>query len=806
MPHHGEVHRAAPALPRVLVRRERLHAELDAGVHGAVTLVRAGAGWGKTVLITSWALGRAEPVRWLTLHDRHNDAAVLRAELTSMLGAAPAGPLVLVLDEHQRLVDADALAELETLLHDWSPRVRMVLAGRGEPALPTHRWQAAGELTVIDAGALAFTEAEAAELAAAAGLPAPDPDSLGWAAGLRLDDAAAGDYLDSEVLSGLCECTRRLLLRVSILSSVPSGLAAELSGEPGAGRILSGLAAADAFVTADPGDSDLFHLHPRLRATLLRRLRRDEPGQVRSLHTRAMRWYTVHEPREALDHALAAEDWTELGRLVVGAAAPFIVSGDRNRLFAMLQRVPWPVLTRDEAELAVCGALRLFSEGDYAAVPAQLARAGRLLEGRTEADRLMAGTAVRLLEAILVRRVRGEMPALVAQTTRILRELATVRLEDMPAAHQYRALAIANKGIGLFWAGRADAAERYLWAGLSVARANGVPLVEINMLGHLGALALVTGSRQDAWEYAEQSRHLAERHHVETTPQASLAFLVEAFVAVERNDVDTAEELLRQAQHWEPYPHEAALVTMTGVARTHLLLIRGQPEAAREVIRQARHDWPETLDAPLLRRWLNLTESEVDLELGDPELVLARYAAMGEPRLLAAERASLARALLVTGERDRADELFRRATGGSDPLTAIIAWIGIALVAEDRGAEPEALRAIRRADELAARDRITWPFHRFPGRAATALLRRSRLTPEAAPARAGPLPPLAEPLSNREVEVLHFLPTLLTVNEIADSLSISANTVKVHLRAIYRKLGARRRREAVLIARDRGLL
>ncbi|XVV16023.1 LuxR C-terminal-related transcriptional regulator [Actinoplanes sp. CA-131856] len=766
-----------------------------------MTLVRAGAGWGKTVLIASWALGRSEPVLWLSLMDRHNDAAVLRSELTAVLGAAPPGPAVLVLDDHQRLVDDAALAALDAVVRDWSPRVRVVLAGRGEPALPTHRWQAAGELTVIGAGALAFTEAEAAELAEAAGSPLAHTE--GWAAGLRLDDAAAGDYLDGEVLRGLSECTRRLLERVSVLSSVPAGLAAELSGEPRAGLILDGLARADAFVT---GDSERFHLHPQLRATLLRRLRQDDPGQVRRLHGQAMRWYAVHEPQEALDHALAAEDWTALGRLVVGAAAPLIVSADRNRLFAILAQVPWPVFNQD-AELAVCGALRLFAEGDYAAVPEQLSRVERLLVGRSGPDRLMAETAVRLLEATLVSRVRGEMPTLVEQTTRILRRLATVRLEEMPSAHQYRAIAIANKGIGLFWAGRADAAERYLWAGLSAARANSVQLVEINMLGHLGALALVNGSRQDAWQYAAESRRLAERHRLETTPQATLAFLVEAFVSIERDDVAGAEEALRQALHWAPYPHEAALVTMTGVARTHLLLIRGQPEAARDAIRQTRHEWPDRLDAPLLRRWLNLTESEVDLELGDPGAIVARYGTVGEQKLFAAERASLGRALLATGDLDRAGELFHRATGGRDPLTAIIAWIGIALVAEERGEEAEAMKAIGRADELAASDRITWPFHRFPGRSVAALRQRRRLAAEAGPGRADPaVPPLAEALSHREVEVLHFLPTLLTVNEIADSLNISVNTVKVHLRAIYRKLGVGRRREAVLTARERGLL
>ena len=45
-----------------------------------------------------------------------------------------------------------------------------------------------------------------------------------------------------------------------------------------------------------------------------------------------------------------------------------------------------------------------------------------------------------------------------------------------------------------------------------------------------------------------------------------------------------------------------------------------------------------------------------------------------------------------------------------------------------------------------------------------------------------------------------------TAEEIAASLYLSVNTVKTHLRGIYRKLGVRNRREAVMLARRRGLI
>lgn len=61
-------------------------------------------------------------------------------------------------------------------------------------------------------------------------------------------------------------------------------------------------------------------------------------------------------------------------------------------------------------------------------------------------------------------------------------------------------------------------------------------------------------------------------------------------------------------------------------------------------------------------------------------------------------------------------------------------------------------------------------------------------------------------LSAAETAVLALLPSLLNANQIAAELVISVNTVKTHIRSIYGKLGASTRREAVLRARERGLL
>jgi LuxR family maltose regulon positive regulatory protein len=65
---------------------------------------------------------------------------------------------------------------------------------------------------------------------------------------------------------------------------------------------------------------------------------------------------------------------------------------------------------------------------------------------------------------------------------------------------------------------------------------------------------------------------------------------------------------------------------------------------------------------------------------------------------------------------------------------------------------------------------------------------------------------LAQPLTDREEEVLRLLRGSLSLREIALELSLSGNTIKTHVRAIYRKLDAGSRQEAVEQGRASGIL
>jgi LuxR family maltose regulon positive regulatory protein len=138
-----------------------------------------------------------------------------------------------------------------------------------------------------------------------------------------------------------------------------------------------------------------------------------------------------------------------------------------------------------------------------------------------------------------------------------------------------------------------------------------------------------------------------------------------------------------------------------------------------------------------------------------------------------------------------------------------------AQIAQLDGEPGRALEIIIRALEV-ARGEIALPFlqaedlfgallERHPAVADQWPVPRPRTSAESAPERVITRV-LPEPLTQRELTILRFLGTSMSITEIADELCLSVNTVKTHIAAIYRKLPAGRRREAVLRARELELI
>ncbi|HSR24924.1 MAG TPA: AAA family ATPase, partial [Candidatus Eisenbacteria bacterium] len=353
-----------PQQRQSLVPREHLYARLSRGVEGPVTLVRGPAGAGKTFLVASWvSSGRPRhPVAWLTLDAEADAPGVFWAYLLEALrGAAvvidsdigvPARaeeidrlflarlaaalselpePVVLVLDDFDRVSSQRVTAQLDYVVTYSAPQLRLVLVTRRHQPPGFHRHRVAGETHEIGPEDLAFTVGEARQLMRLHGLDLPTAAvealasrSEGWVTGLRLSALAVqhgtaperllqefagrhgdiAEFMLAEVLEEQPPETQDLLLRTSILEQVHTDLADALTGRTDGERILEGLARASTFVRAIPGAEPWYRYHGLFAQALQGRLRSTAADLLPQLHRIASQWLADNgELAAAVTHA-----------------------------------------------------------------------------------------------------------------------------------------------------------------------------------------------------------------------------------------------------------------------------------------------------------------------------------------------------------------------------------------------------------------------------------------------------------------------------------------------------------------------
>ena len=188
-----------PQLPLRHVPRPRLLAELDNASDRPLTLLSAGPGAGKTVLLTDWVRRGGARVAWLTptaadaeprrfwrllesaLRDGDDAGSGPLAATPLAVGEdlmqalfsrvpAPEARLVVVIDDAHLLTHPDILAGLDSLIRGCQPGLRLILAARSDPLLPLHRYRLAGQMHELRAADLAMTPAEIADVLSGHGI------------------------------------------------------------------------------------------------------------------------------------------------------------------------------------------------------------------------------------------------------------------------------------------------------------------------------------------------------------------------------------------------------------------------------------------------------------------------------------------------------------------------------------------------------------------------------------------------------------------------------------------------------------
>ncbi len=776
--------------------------------------------------------------------------------LASVLAAQDA-PVMMVLDDLHLVTEPAILEGLAYVLRNAAPGLHLVVSSRMDPLLHLHRYRLAGELTEIRADDLAFSASESSSLLAHHGvkLSRAALDRLtarteGWAAGIRMtalsldghpdpeqfvkeldaDDSAVTGYLVAEVLNAQPPATRELLLRTSIPDCVSADLASELSGDAQAAGTLAALAQANVFV--QPLGQGWFRYHPMFAEVLRLKLRSEHPEQWSDLHQRTARWYQRNGSLpEAVRHAAATGNWPLAAEIVVDELAIGQLADSRGNqsLAEVFRDMP---LDPARAELHVLLVMAAIGLSDDAGQPCatSLAAAQSILDGLPAGREIPARLSAALIQLALARRT-GDLDTAIAGSAS-----AASLLEELPegllARHPgIRVQVLFARGAAELRASRLDEAMSLLKAGAACAPDS--MGYRADCLAYLALADALGGRLSRAVELAGAAAQAGQDSGDGLTEYVAAAGSIAlASVHLDRHEMQEANAQLKVADAALRVSPDKLIGAVACKIAARRRLAEGRAAAASEIIRRARQDWspPDWLE-----HRLTLLESWVCAASGDIRAAVTA-ARRADPASRPDAAAALARAWLAAGDYDAAREALDTQAAAAGPSSAgadgvpeqarIEGWLVDARLSYVTGDGARGRRSLEHALRLGRPEQVRLRF----------ALERSwiqpvlRRDPDLAqayqellePAPAGPagaqvpfarkVPPgeetplVVEQLTEREHEALQYLSEMLSTAEIAEAMYISVNTVKSHLRSIYRKLSAAHRNEAVRRARQLQLI
>jgi LuxR family transcriptional regulator, maltose regulon positive regulatory protein len=753
-------------------------------------------------------------------------------------------PVVMVIEDFHLLTDADTLDGLGYVLRNAAQCLHLLISSRIQPLLPLHRYRLNGELAEIRAEDLAFTVTESRLLMAQLGitLSAEALECLtrrteGWAAGIRLaaisldghpdpeqfikdlgtEDSAVTGYLVDEVLNAQPAFLRSFLLRTSILDRVSDDIARELSDDKQGTDVLPALARANAFVR--PLGHGAYRYH-RLFAEMLRlKLRRECPGQLPDLHRLAASWYLRNGLlTEAVRHAGSAGDWQLAARMVLDelAIGQLIEPRGNQSLSYEFRHMPEDPSGTQLQPLLVAAAMELSGAADGTGGKL-LDAAESILEHLPDDNEIPARLAASLIRMALSRHT-GDLDVAIAASAQAEALLGNIP-ESLLALHPgIRAQVLLGHGIVEMWAGDADGAAITFRAGIAAASA---PDSSCERAACLGQLSLVEALRGRLSRAAQLGGEAEEGDEGRTEPAIPAANAALACVHLERNELRQAHDELMQADAALRIRPDKLTSAVASLIAARCRLAQGHAGAALELVSRARRSWSPP-------RWLEhklaLIESRACAAAGD---FRAAVDAAGRADRLSTSGVpvALAYAWLAAGDHQAARRALAAAVAGPRELrdrANLDEWLIDARISYRSGDGVRGRRSLEHALQLGKPEQIRLPFameqswlrpvlRRDPELARTYrhLLEPDLTSHGSAPAMA-PLtdqaPLIVDRLSEREREVLQRLSRMLSTAEIASEMYISVNTVKTHLKSIYRKLSAEHRGEAVRRARQLKLI
>lgn len=827
--------------PRLLAR-PRLVQRVREGIQGRLTMLTAPAGFGKSVVLEQWAAEHHGcPVVRSTLHSDNGPPRLAPNLLTEVVADMKAtGDAVVVIDGLDTPANTALVDELATLITRAPEGRHVVVAGRSRwPAL-VHGARLAGAVVWLDETDLAFTPDEArllVGLIAGRELTGRQLDVLlerteGWAVGLQLaaialrhaadldalvegfsgEDRHVAGFLREEVLATQPTHVRRFLERTSVLDHLSGPLCDAVTGHSDGAGMLRHVEQHGLFTRPVAPGRNQFTYHRLVRDVLRRELHRSEPDAETRLLTRAGAWHLGRDEAEpAARYLIEAGAWEQVIELIDRYGGPMFQSGAVDTVLRWLDAVPGGRHPR-RLELAVRRAYLLTMLGDTR-------RAEQVLhDAETHTLRPGEQLAINALRATWAFFDASPQSAIRTADV-VLDAIDSVDPEEIPdvfgitSPSSLWTMATGSRARALWYLGDLAASRRTFAAVLQ--QRDTYPPWLVHVLSALALLEAWAGNLRVAHSHARHALTAATESDLRHHPAIMDARLALAHVSRERGHLHRADVLLDEAHAIATGTRRPITLAIHALERALWHLAAGHPDRGLAAIDQNRASGNPP-PPPIIEHRRRAVEARLVLALGDTQgtrSILEADTPAGAwtaDLAAAAVQASVMRRDLITARA----YLDRWPAQDAEPQARLERDLWIAIVDAETG---DRRRALAAGSVLVADAQAEGHVRLFldAGRPAERLLRDlhhiaptpyvRHILRSAKPMPHGGGGDATAELSQRELEVVRYLPTPLSSTEIAAQLYISLNTLKTHLRSIYRKLGVDGRQEAARRAMDLGI-
>lgn len=661
------------------------------------------------------------------------------------------------------------------------------------------------------------------------------------------------DYLVEEVLGQQSQRVQTFLMQTAVLERLTGPLCSALTGQEDGQATLETLERANLFVVPLDGERRWYRYHHLFVDLLRQRLRRLHPDRVTILHTRASAWYEQNGfVDEAIAHALRAEDLAGAARLIEGAAESVWLRGEDAKLRRWLAKLPTE-LVATKPHISILHAWHLFTSGQLDMAEQTLEAAERALSARPDGaadaerqgrDTLSANESAKLQGRVasvraFIASFRGDVPGIIRYA-----QAALGLLPDQDLT--WRSITGMVLGDAHSISGDMATAYRVRLAAVQACEEAG-DIYFIIMARLKLAMALRSqGQLHQVVEICERQLQLAKEYGLYQTRAVGWLLAIWGETLAELNDLDRALDLAQEGVALTERTGDLAMLSWCYMCLLRVLFSRGEFPAAEALIHQVT-DLTRASDLPpwtthqlaiwQMRIWLAPDNDEPGRLAAASQWAEDRgFSGDLAPEALRAlsyfqifEYIVLARLLICQERPNEALELLRWLFEAAEAMGRTTRSIEIlllqALAFQAAGDTPQALVALEQALVLAEPESFVrifvdegTPVARllyeaaargiaadYAGRLLSAFPVAEPEPPEA-PEQHALGAGLVEPLSERELEVLHLIAEGLTNPEIASKLFISLHTVKAHASHIYGKLDVHNRTQAVTKATTLGML